>query len=268
MNRAENQYFVSTYHLTDAAIPSILDFIDQIKPLYMDGYPSAFEILARWMLIHNRQVHVPAIITTAETLRQDQRELIQEAFGARVYSYYSSSEGAPFIVQMSDGTLRELKYSGIIEFLKNDGSPAKPGEPAQMVVTSFFQRSMPLIRYKIGDIGIRPEPAINSFGQVAAIIGRQDDLVYTTERGWVGRLGPVFKSIPPSIIESQIAQVGEDSFEIRYVPDEATFREEHLKVVVMELKKRLGDSVQVVVRKVHRIERGPNGKFKAVVREM
>jgi phenylacetate-CoA ligase len=272
-NAAENQWLFSTYHMTQENLQSYVDKLSEIKPAYLDGYPSAIYILAKWILNNHSQVRINpwAIFTTAETLDDYQRELIESVFCCPIYNFYSSSEGAPFITQCEAGGYHINPESGIVEILKPDGSPASCGNIGELVVTSFFQRTVPLIRYRIGDTAIPAEdpcPCGRQMPLVKLLTGRQDDLLWTRERGYVGRLDPVFKSIPSSIKEAQIVQTALNIVELHYVPEKSIFKEEHVRVVCEELKNRLGRNTQIKAVEVAEIPRGKNGKFRAVVREI
>ena len=61
-----------------------------------------------------------AITTTAETLYDYQRSIIQEFFQCKVYNQYASSEGSPFITECKSGSLHVNMDSGIFEFLNKN----------------------------------------------------------------------------------------------------------------------------------------------------
>ena len=104
-NAAENQWFFSTYHISDDTLPDYYDALVKLDVAFIDGYPSALYMLAKWINNNglSRKWRPGMINTTAETLADFQRHEIQEAFGCKVYSHYSSSEGAPFITECSAG---------------------------------------------------------------------------------------------------------------------------------------------------------------------
>ena len=55
---------------------------------------------------------------------------------------------------------------GLLIEIETPTGPARPGEMGSILVTDLLNRAMPLIRYRIGDLGmghrrlpLRPEPA-------------------------------------------------------------------------------------------------------------
>ncbi len=211
-NAAEHQWLFSLYHITDKNLPKYINKIAAIKPGYISGISSALYELARWIKDNNRlgDIRPWAIISTGETLYDFQREEIERAFSSRIFDYYASSEGAPFITQCCAGGLHLNPESGIIEFLRPDETPARRGEDAEMVVTSFHQRTVPLIRYRIGDTAALAEnqhcPCGRQMPLVEYIGGRESDTLYSSERGRVGSaaLSTLFYQIPSRLKESQI----------------------------------------------------------------
>jgi phenylacetate-CoA ligase len=161
--------------------------------------------------------------------------------------------------------------SGIVEFLRPDGSIAEPGEQAEMVVTSFIQRTLPLIRYRIGDVGTLAEnqncPCGRKFPVVKYISGRESDVLYSTERGMVGSAGlsTALYKIPGRLKDSQIEQVGTDSFVFRYVPNEKELTEQEISIISEELYKRLGKSIEIKFEEVEEIRKGAHGKSQLVI---
>lgn len=269
-NAALRQLFMSSYHLKPTYLEDYVAALERFRPVLIDGYPSSVYVLARFILAKGYRGRVtPALImTTAETLEDFQRDAIQVAFGARVVNQYASSEGAPFITECEHGSYHVNPESGIFEFVRPDTEePAREGELAEMIVTAFDTTAYPLLRYRIGDharFTERPCACGRAMPLVEEIIGRQEDYLFTQERGFVGRLDPVFKKSPPSIIESQIVQIEVDKIILRIVPDRSRFAETDLDVILNEMRVRLGN-VAIEVEYHDVLPRGSNGKLQAVV---
>lgn len=271
-NFIEKQLFMSMYHLNETNIPFYIDKINKYKPVYLDGYPSAFYNIANFSLKRNIKITCKpkAICVTAETLYDYQREIIEKAFCCKVFNQYASSEGSPFITECIEGKLHVNEDSGVFEFLDSNNNPSKPGDIARMVVTSFRNLKTPLIRYDIEDNILLPlEQKKCKCGNhmlfVDDILGRHDDILFTEEKGYIAGMNKAYIGIN-GIIKSQIVQNTIDVFIVKNIVDEGYTQTMNTKFL-QNLKDRLGEKVTIDIQIVNDIPLGPNGKFDAVKRE-
>lgn len=273
MNYAANQMLMSSYDLHPDNLAIYVDRIASYRPELIDGYPSSIFVLARFINAQGRSglISPKAVMTTAETLEEYQRSEIERAFGGcPVINQYASSEGAPFITQDTNGEMVVNTDTGIFEFVRpGTDEPAGSGEIAEMLVTSFTTHAYPLIRYRIGDTVLLPsEPkrsAVWDMPVVEQVLGRQEDILYTPERGYIASLNKVFASAPASIKESQIIQLEDTIFLIKVCVDDAKkFSMDDMNAPMKELRSRVGE-VEIRVEVVDHIPRGANGKLRAVV---
>lgn len=271
-NYFEKQMLFSTYHLTEKNMGAYVKKLNQLKPELIDGYPSAVYVLAEFMNKNNLSLNFTptAIATTAETLHDYQRTAIEKAFGCKVYNQYASSEGGSFITECKEGKLHVNLDTGIFEFLNLHNKPAAPGEIAQLVMTSFRNFKTPLLRYKIGDTVLLPEHQTNcSCGchmpVVEKITGREDDILWTRQKGYVGRMDTAYKGLE-GIIKSQLIQESPDSLIVNNVVD-ANYTKEFEAKLINNLKNRLGDEIKITINLMDDIPLSANGKFSAVKRK-
>lgn len=262
-----NNYLFSSYHLSPENMRYYVDELMKIQPHFIDSYPSSVYTVAKYMKENNvTGINPKAIITSSETLLDYQREIVEEAFNCAVYDQYGCAEQVVFISQCEKGTYHIHPEFGIVEFLREDGSKAEPGEPARLICTGFTSRAMPLIRYDIGDTGVLSDKKCScgrNFPVIEQIVGRTDDILITSDGRQVGRLDPVFKGLQ-SIEEAQIVQEDYDNIILRIVPGK-DYKDNDGQVVVSELKKRLGSKVDIKVKIETQIERTSAGKFRAVI---
>jgi phenylacetate-CoA ligase len=271
-NLPGNQLLFSSYHLSPENLPAYVKALIDFRPEIIDGYPSSIHVVAEHILRTDQvgRIAPKAILVSGETVLPHQRKAIEIAFQTKLYNQYASSEGAPFISECREGWLHIHLDSGIFEILRPDGTPAQAGEPGELVVTSFTTHITPLLRYAIGDVAV---PAENDakcecglpFPIVEALVGRIDDILYTPDRGYVGRLDTVFKKLTNSIVEAQIVQTSPDRIVLRLVPDPDRYLPEHADLVVKEMRKRLGHVVTIDVEQVTQIPRSENGKMRPVI---
>lgn len=260
------QLVMSVYDLSESNKGKYLAKIQKYKPEVVEGYPSALVVIASWMKSENVQVHAKCVFATAETLSAEQRKTIEEGFGCPVVNYYGSTEGATMITQCEQGKLHVDDESGIIEFINEFGHPAKAGEAASMLITSFTTKAMPLIRYNIGDMAIlSSEPCTcgRCGAVISEIIGRTDDVFITPEKGYVGRMSTSLKLLPSSVRKAQIHQYAPTEFKLLLETDER-LNKEQLAILMRDLHDKLG-AVHIEVEYTESIPKGKNGKFRSQI---
>lgn len=267
-NRPGNALLMSSTHLSRESVPAYVEAMNRFKPSLVDGYPSAILIVARVARSLNLPLPQPkAIITSAETLFESHRGEIEAAFGCKVFNQYASSDTAAFVCDCEYGTLHANPEFGICEIVNESGEPAQPGEEGEVIATSFCNRAQVFIRYRIGDRAIQGPADTCACGRsmprVQEITGRVDDTVFIPDRGFVGRFDPVFKGVT-GIYEAQIIHESLDLLRIKLVPA-PDYRPEVEHSLLTNLRRKVGTRILIVVEKVHKLPRGPNGKFRSVV---
>jgi phenylacetate-CoA ligase len=238
-----NNTIFSSYHLSENTVEDYLKAIREIKPVFIDSYPSSISIIADYIIRNNdERAKVKAVITSAETLFEHQRRKIEEAFRCRVYDQYGSAEQVVFVSQCDQGSYHVNPEYGYLEILDKNAHPVNTGELGEFVCTGFTNTAMPLIRYKIGDMGILSDRKCDcgrQFPVVERIDGRDDDVLITPGGRYIGRLDPIFKGLENTIKESQIIQEKIDLIRILVVRGEG-YQEKHGEFIVRELEKRMG----------------------------
>lgn len=260
----------SSYHLTEQNIPSYIAALRKIKPEYIDAYPSSLFTIAKYAQRQGVSLEgtTKAITTSAETLFPEQRKIIEEGFGVKMYDQFGAAEMCVFVGQCSHGSYHVHSDYAIIEFIREDGSPARLGEEAEVVCTGLINSVMPLIRYRIGDRAVLSDRKCecgSPFPVVDKILGRVDDVILTPDGRRIGRLSPVLKGFP--VKEAQYRQKVINEIDVLLVKDHG-FNPESERNIRIELKKRLGDSIQINLKYVKGLDRSMGGKLKAIVSDL
>jgi phenylacetate-CoA ligase len=266
-NPAMDNRIFSSYHISPDNVEAYSRALCAYRPDYIDSYPSAVSSLAGLL----REAGLPAprlrsVVTSSETLLDAQRELVAEVFGARCFDQYGCTEQSVYVSQCEEGTYHVHPEYGIVEVLDAEGEPVAPGETGEIVCTSFTNDALPLLRYRMGDMATLGEPGCacgRAFPVLIRIEGRVDDVLVTPDGRRVGRLDPVFKG-RRTIAEAQIVQTSTETVIVRLVPTRE-YTDEDGQSVVRELEARLGPEMTIRIEPVEAIERGPSGKFRAVV---
>lgn len=264
---AQNNLLMSSYHLKKENLGFYYDKLVSFRPDEIIAYPSSIYQLALYIQENNLPRLTPkVVITTAETLLAYQREVLERAFSAPVIDQYGCTEMAFFVSQCECGTMHSHPEHGLLETIGADGKPVK-NEPGTLLATGFVNRSMPLIRYEVGDRASLSSDYANcacgrTFPVVLGVEGRLDDVIYRKDGTPVGRLDPVFKG-GSGIVSAQIKQDCIGNVNVMVVRTDA-FGNRELEWLRHELEKRLGEDIAVTIDLVEKIEKQSNGKFKAV----
>jgi len=269
-NQGLKQLYLSAYHISRDNVQAYLKAIQDFELAYLLGYPSALYTIAN----EGRALGIAApnlkmIISNAEPLLLNQRQLIQDYFRCPVRNTYGMTENVTAASECSKGNMHLFPEVGVLEIMDfNEDIPLAPGKFGRMICTGLINPDMPLIRYDVGDAGSqnlnegfcecgRQMPLLNE------IEGRTDDMIITPDGKHIGRMDPVFKT-DLKIKEAQIIQEALDLIKIKVVPADG-FGDADIQDIIQRVQQRLGDSVSMAVEQVAKIPRTKAGKFKAVV---
>lgn len=269
---ANNALLLPCGPLSRETVPLFAKEMKRFKPELISGLPSVLTLMARYASRNGISLPQPlAVMTTGETLLEQDREEVETAFGCKVYDQYASTDTGAFVSECEHGTMHVNPEFGICELLDPQGSPVKPGERGEIVATPFCNTAQVFIRYKTGDsavAGTTEECACGRFmPRFASIVGRTDDVLFVRGSGYVGSadsiLSAPFFSESKAILEAQIVQESADHIVLNLVPDVAY--NESIESELMKLTRdRLGQNVSININKLTQIPRGPNGKFRFI----
>ncbi len=266
MNRPLNQLLLSIFHMKEENIFAYIAELNRFRPAALDGTPTAMLEIAQYLLKNNLRLEfqLVAIFPTSETVTPEMRRLLEEAFQAPVFDQYGSSEGAPIISECRERKLHLHHETGIIE---------PYGEGGEVVVTCFTTRGTPLIRYRIGDrMTLSNEQCSCGLNGpvIESIDGRGTSYIVSEKRGKVfeGDITTIARELPNSVLRLQVEQYALNQVTLRYIPDEQRFVPKHEKILLREMQKLLGSSMQVTLEPVRQMKQEPNGKTLIVRQSM
>jgi len=274
-DRVTGATYLSIYSMNQANREVISQLLMLADPDLIYGYASAVHQLA--LLFRDN----PAFgwknriaVVTSEVLEPHWRELIEQVICRRVFNLYSSQEGSHCVQECPEGSLHINPLIGIVEIVDQNGAPVPNGSMGEVVITSLRRRSMPLIRYRLGDSAVSTGySAACSCGlmwpTIGEIQGRSEDLVRARDGRSIGYLCFHATKNLSGIKEAQLLQLGFEQFLFRIVPSETeAFARETVEALTRgEIEKRIKYPVSLSFEYLDAVPRGANGKFKAVVVE-
>jgi len=167
-----NGWWMPTLRL--AATESVAMIVDELnawQPEMLVSYALMVRVLAGEQLEDRLHIHPHLIFTSSEVLTDETRRLIELAWSRTPFNEYAATEvGMIAAEHLCDHLLHTFEDLLIVESVDANGHPMPQGEYSKKVlVTSLFSRTLPLIRYEIGD-SISMHAAPNSSDLPFAII--------------------------------------------------------------------------------------------------
>jgi phenylacetate-CoA ligase len=266
-NLVERQVYFSPFHLRAETAPQYLDALRRHRTQWMTGYAVSSYLLARFTdELGLAAPRLKAVVTTSEKVTPAMREVMERVYGCRVFEEYSTVENVLFASECERGRLHVSPDAGVVEILRDDGTPCEPGEPGEVVATCLMRDYQPLVRFRLGDVAAwdpEPCPCGRAMPVIREVVGRIEDVVVGPDGRQMVRFHGVFVD-QPHIREAQVVQETVGRLRIKVVPAQG-FGPADVADVVHRVRQRLGPDVEVVVETVEAIPRSKAGKFQAVV---
>lgn len=211
-----------------------LEFIMRHRPVYLGGLVTRVALLAHEAMRLGLKIDIDAVMPFGEAVTPAHRRIFRDAFGARAIPVYATQETHRIAHACPDHDHYHINAEMmLVEVLDDSGMPAEPGVPGRVVITPFYSTAQPLVRYEVGDIA--------ALGGTTCSCGRTLPVLSDI----VGRIAHMFRlpggrRVLPNISDGdvvdlgariwQLAQIGPNQLEFRYVPgerqgDEALFAE-------------------------------------------
>ena len=240
------------------------------KRVYIAGYPSVINQLAKTAIKRNIKSNVVGIICFGDKLFDNYQSNMVSAFGSncQIIDTYGCAEGLLMACK------RDLDYYYImsphvyLEIVDDYGHPVAEGVMGHVLVTSLTNKAMPLIRYKLGDLAIKlpsneyPNNCLLNYPLLKKVIGRETDVVKTTKgitlniHSFTGVL-EYFQEIK----QYKIIQNDLESILIEYIVDQNyQFDKNVLKTIEDKLNRLTKNCLNITFKEVTNIKPTKSGK--------
>jgi len=242
--------------------------IQRVRPRMLWGYAHSLHEFA--LLVERQGWKIPpltAISSTAAPLTAVQAADVERILGAPVYETYRAAELSLIAGQCQLRSLHIMADHKVLEVVDEQGRRVPDGESGEIVVTDLLNHAQPLIRYRLGDVGVmstercacgRPFPVLKT------LLGRSND-VLRTPAGLVSvySFASAF-SKHPAIRQYQIHQLEDYSLVLKVVPSSADVTVDDLGEALRVLSHEFHDSLPVRGEIVEAIPH-VRGKQKSIV---
>lgn len=262
---------IAATQFDEASLHAWARIIQQQRPKLLYGYPSAMSELARFIVQAGMAMpnSLIGVYSTAEMLLDAQRDLMQHAFGCKVFNQYGCREVPNIAWECRHGHMHVFSDLVLLESVRHEGLDQREEQAEdRLLVTSLSNRLMPFIRYDLGDSGrlVEGECACGSpFPIMEMGVCRHNDLIKT----------PGGKQIHPGVFnhlldgltqirQFQWVQRELNRLELNLVCAEI-LNAETLARIEAELHAKVDALMQLDVRYVDEIPRSVSGKHRFVI---
>jgi phenylacetate-CoA ligase len=267
----ERVTYLDTMNLSDETMAEFVRRWGRERPKVLFGHSHSLYIWASWL---NRRgicaIRPRGIISTSMMLLPSERAVIEEAFGCRVTDRYGCEEVGLIACECEQHRGMHLNVDHLfVECLTADGSPARPGEAGELVVTDLVNRGMPLIRYRIEDMAVpsdRACPCGRGLPLIESVVGRTADFLTRLDGSQVAGVSLVERTLTalPGIEQLQIVQEALDDIVLHVVPM-AGYGSDTERRLVGEFHAVFGTAVRVRVNRAARIPQQASGKYRFAI---
>ncbi len=271
-----NRFLFSVFDLSNQACQNYLNYFKKIKFKYIYGYTNSLIIFSKFLIKEGLTLKkicssVRVCIVTSEMLLPEDRLLLSNSFGIPIINEYGVSE-AGGIIAFEDNQFNWVlsKETQFIEIVDENNKILPIGSEGEILITDLFNKAMPFIRYKTGDIGRLKEKKGTLY--LDKLIGRKNDNIILPN----GKISPglTFYYISKALLEKTgiinefiIRQVKIDTFIFEMVMSR-NFERSEIKYLEKSVSKYLQSNLTIVLKKVPEIKRPDSGKIKHFFSEL
>lgn len=263
---ADNVYYLDFRYLENENLNQLIDYLVVNKAKTLTAMASIYDKLAHAIMIGELKEwkgEFIAVFSVSETLKQNTRKIISEYFNCPIYVLYANEENGVLGVEDGSGIgCRANDADFYFEVLSLDNDlPVKDGEVGRLVITDFFNKAFPIIRYENGDL-VSVKHTEDGKLYITEILGRKVDTLYTTD----GRMVHYFNSISflePFMDIKQFQLIQHDYHHFTWVLN--TENHSYEEMIISECKKLFGEDSEWEFKYVNEIPKLRSGKHRMTV---
>lgn len=264
----ERMIYLDTMDLNPVSMAAFVQRWRKFRPDMIFGHAHSIYLFAKYL--HDNQIEdlrPIGIVATSMMLLDQERKVIEQAFNCRVSNRYGCEEVGLIGVECEQHQGMHINSPHIIlECLDENDQPVAPGQSGKLVITDLNNFGMPLIRYRVEDVGVLSAQKC-ACGRNTPILdrleGRIADFLKKTDGGHVAGVSLVERTLTkvPGIEQMQLVQeqlhriVINRVKGIEYTPN----TDEEL---LLEFRQVFNSDVELVINDVEKIPQEKSGKYR------
>jgi phenylacetate-CoA ligase len=274
-NRIKSLYLLNSFRMDNARMHRYVELINRKKPKLIFAYAQSINELAKFIEANRLPVRAPqAVMTSAGVLYPSFRETIERVFRCPVLNSYGSREVGDVACECTARQgLHVSVFTHYLEILDRNLEPCREGEAGEIYVTVLSNHTMPLLRYRIGDMAVYTGKACScgrGLPLIRNVIGRNVDLFVNAREELID--GEYFTHLfyfKDYLKKFQVIQQAPDDIRVKLVLNNdhglEQFRKD-LEEIKQKILLVMGSRCNVAYEVVDEIPPTPSGKYRYTIR--
>ena len=263
----ERNWELDAFEMSDAEMDKFTKQLESLQPSMILGYANALELYANYLLKNkpNHKIKLDGIVSSAETLTEEKRKIIEEAFRCKVLNRYGSREVGLIASECKEQKGLHINADNLlVELVDSNGHAVSKGN-GDIIVTDFWNFGMPIIRYKLGDVGKVSGTECNcgrNLPLLGSVEGRSGDFFVKPDGSKIH--GEYFTHLfyeLPQVKQFQMIQETLDLIELKIVESGTQDDQTYLEPIIKKTKEMLGEQANVNIEIVKEIKPTSTGKL-------
>jgi phenylacetate-CoA ligase len=262
------QIFLDTMNLNNSTMLSFITQWKKTKPTLLHGHSHSLSIFAQFCKNHSiDDIRPKGIISSSMVLMPSERDTIECVFNNKVTDLYGCEEVGLIACEYEQHQGIHLNMENLyIECIDSEGNEVRPGEEGMIVVTSLINNAMPLIRYKIEDVGSLAENACRcgrTLPLMKGVTGRTADFLVRQDGSLVAGVSLIERTLTavPGIRQMQIVQEDLDTIVLTIVKNNA-YSDKTLNDIKKEFAEVFGNNTNLYFNFADTIVQDRSGKYR------
>lgn len=261
--------YLEAFALNRKTVLNVLNQCEDKNPKHLAGYPSALNEIALAAISENKVYQFESLISYGDKLFDRYKENFARAFkNPIIINTYGCAEGLLMACKVDNPYYYIMSPHVFIEIIDDEGKSLKDGERGHIVVTCLSNFAMPIIRYKLGDLGIilpkkdNPKNTKFNYPLLKEITGRETDVIIAPNGNTL--IIHSFTGIIEfyeEIKQFKVVQISKNSLIIEYISKSAGQISLKMQIEIeRKLLKLVDNSMEIHFIQVKNIPPSPSGK--------
>ena len=266
LNVYDRTIYLDTLKMDDAYLFEFVKKLKAFQPRSLIGHGHSLYYFAKFILDNKISgIKFDGIISTAETLFDNERKVIEQLFGDVLYDRYGCEELSIIASECEKHEGMHINAEGLyVEVLDSDEN-----NPGELVITDLVNRGMPFIRYKIGDMATifeKPCSCGRGLPRLKKVYGRVTDILHTPEGKKISGVSilDTFVIHIKGFKQVQIIQDKVDYLHFKIIKD-TYFSEKTMEALHKTVPEIFGSNMKFKTEFVDKIEKTARGKFQFTI---